>query len=478
MPPRTSALTSSFSVSDSSLNEVICPLRNQDGSSCRKRCIGEKRYRSMQEHIRRAHPEHYISKLPATEESFLLMINTPPSERPQQSPATAPRQPAIDHLKGSGYSHDRQHGYHRDESSAPPTPRNQDEYPPVTQMLPAASAAAALAQLHKHSMEPEWGDSEPGWHSDSEKGRLPRSSIELPPIHLPGSDSAGDLFTMSGSSSRHRDMLPSILATSPPGRSSTLPPLQRPLGPNRPRKQSITKRGRESHHKKQRSRGAAADWLRRIQNDTGGLAPGDRLRPGDPFSKAKSAEPTGDTGRRWEDLIDAATSATEEVDEDRTPVGPRSPYLIDPALTFQVPQSPISVHRASLPPFPQPPSFPSQNNYQASPLQQALTPPSYIQEVPDPFPSVESAESGDNFHMESRGLSDSSPSYSSQNTQIYCAACQGVSLLKESYACTECICGLCPACVEVLMSEQGARRKCPRCATIGGRYKPFQLDIR
>lgn len=115
----------------------------------------------MQEHIRRAHPEHYISKLPATEESFLLMINTPPSERPQQSPATAPRPPAIDHLKGSGYSHDRQHGYHRDESSAPPTPRNPEEYPPVTQMLPAASAAAALAQLHKHSMEPEWGDSEP-----------------------------------------------------------------------------------------------------------------------------------------------------------------------------------------------------------------------------------------------------------------------------------------------------------------------------
>lgn len=36
----------------------------------------------MQEHIRRAHPEHYIPKLPATEESFLLMINTPPSERP------------------------------------------------------------------------------------------------------------------------------------------------------------------------------------------------------------------------------------------------------------------------------------------------------------------------------------------------------------------------------------------------------------
>jgi hypothetical protein len=41
----------------------------------------------MQEHIRRAHPEHYISKLPATEESFMLMINTPPSERPPPAPA-------------------------------------------------------------------------------------------------------------------------------------------------------------------------------------------------------------------------------------------------------------------------------------------------------------------------------------------------------------------------------------------------------
>lgn len=38
MPPR-SALTSSFSITDAN-NEVVCPLRNQDGSSCRKRCIG------------------------------------------------------------------------------------------------------------------------------------------------------------------------------------------------------------------------------------------------------------------------------------------------------------------------------------------------------------------------------------------------------------------------------------------------------
>lgn len=140
----------------------------------------------------------------------------------------------------------------------------------------------------------------------------------------------------------------------------------------------------------------------------------------------------------------------------------------------------MSIPRASLPPFSSHPHFQQHGNYQASPLQQALTPPSYHNDLPDPnpFPSVESGESGENFHMESKGLSDSSPSYSSQNTQIYCAACQSVSFLKESFACTECVCGICPACVDVLMGEQGARRKCPRCATIGGRFKPFQLDIR
>lgn len=39
--------------------------------------------------------------------------------------------------------------------------------------------------------------------------------------------------------------------------------------------------------------------------------------------KAFSAEPSSAYsvyGKRWEDLIDAATSATEDVNEDRTPV--------------------------------------------------------------------------------------------------------------------------------------------------------------
>ncbi|KAI1326185.1 hypothetical protein F5Y16DRAFT_421939 [Xylariaceae sp. FL0255] len=456
MPPR-SSLTSSFSITDAN-NEVVCPLRNQDGSSCRKRCIGEKRYRSMQEHIRRAHPEHYISKLPATEESFLLMINTPPTERSQTQNSNGPPQPGI--------NHDR-HAFLRDESSAPVTPRLTDDHAGGS-MLPAASAAAALAQLGgQHKLEAEW-ESEAllskGWQSDTEGRAYPRTTIELPPLQYPAEPTSSEPFPSILPGPGRRELLPSILSNSPPGRSSTLPPLQRPLGSNRPRKQSVTKRG----HKKQKSRGSAADWLRRIQND-------ERLHPGRGIDrKAHSVEPTADYGKRWEDLIDAAASATEDIGDDRTPVSLEQ-QLFSSSLTYQVPQSPpISVNRASLPPFP----HQHFQGYQASPLQQALTPPSFAQDVPEPFPSVETAESGENFHIGNVGLSDSSPTYSSQDVHIYCAACQRTSKLRASYACTECICGLCRDCVNILMEEQGARRKCPRCATIGGRYKPFQLDIR
>jgi len=158
-------------------------------------------------------------------------------------------------------------------------------------------------------------------YSDNEGRRIPRTSIELPPIHL-SNDITSEPFPPLNS--RPRDILPSILSTSPPGRSSTLPPLQRPLGPNRPRKQSVTKRGREAHHKKQKSRGSAADWLRRIQND-------DRLRPGTETRKALSAEPSADYGKRWEELLDAADQAASmagDLEEERTPVSFR-PYSLD-----------------------------------------------------------------------------------------------------------------------------------------------------
>jgi hypothetical protein len=141
--------------------------------------------------------------------------------------------------------------------------------------------------------------------------------------------------------------------------------------------------------------------------------------------------------------------------------------------------SPHLMNRTSLPPF-----IASQfQSFQASPLQHTLTPPPPEMSDLQPFPSVESsiesATSGSNFHIPSQGLSDSSPTFA-HPVQIYCAACRKLSVLKESYACSECICGLCQDCVDVLVSEhsRGRTARCPRCGAVGGKFKPFQLDIR
>lgn len=147
----------------------------------------------MQEHIRRAHPEHYISKLPATEESFLLMVNSPPSERPAQPPAPPPGHHHQQQNNGGGGSSgpqrlgsslhqhgggggggvlgdhnnkgfppplDRHNPFLRGDDSAPGTPRGGDDGYPGQGGPSLLPAAAALAQLHNNNkIEHDW-DSE------------------------------------------------------------------------------------------------------------------------------------------------------------------------------------------------------------------------------------------------------------------------------------------------------------------------------
>lgn len=127
--------------------KIAVGAHTEQVSTNKRYAMQEKRYRSMQEHIRRAHPEHYISKLPATEESFLLMINTPPSERPQPQPGSVTSN-NTSHHQSKPYAPDR-NTYYRDDYSNPGTPRPYDDYPHG--LLPAAAnAAAALTSLHNY----------------------------------------------------------------------------------------------------------------------------------------------------------------------------------------------------------------------------------------------------------------------------------------------------------------------------------------
>lgn len=158
--------------------------------------------------------------------------------------------------------------------------------------------------------------------SDSSRDRKLRLSVELPPIQqqihqqihnaditsepLPGLNSA-----------RHRDLLPSIMTSPPPGpaRSSTLPPLQRhlDLGTQRQGRQPVTKRSKDSQHRKHKSRDMK-DWGK-ID------IAGDLLRPtlGQERPRPSSAEPSARSP--WNDLLEAATSRREiDMNEDRASV--------------------------------------------------------------------------------------------------------------------------------------------------------------
>ena len=111
----------------------------------------------MQEHIRRAHPEYYIPKLPATEESFQLMINSPPTARPPPSSLLPPGHSVetlnlpngIPSIIADGYGNERDVRYL--EYGSPGPARTLEDATPM-----AATAAVALAQLHSQGQGANW----------------------------------------------------------------------------------------------------------------------------------------------------------------------------------------------------------------------------------------------------------------------------------------------------------------------------------
>lgn len=324
----------------------------------------------MQEHIRRAHPEYYIAKLPATRESFELMITSPPHERPAVDPNHANHHHSHSHSSHSNNNQLQQHsdlsglspafhfdsrglgssleGYHHslvdqhdggyytnDDPHAlalyngmQAEQRSSDEYRRGS-LIPAASAAAALAQLHYHRP-----DSDSGWGENNMQVNFPvladsptvteadvlqnyfndtNHDYKNNQMHVdPALQDTGFMHDQSynvGTQQDQQGLLPSNLTRSPPDRSTTLPPLQRSLsrsgGITRPRKSSLTS-ARISKHERKRSKEQLGkeNWNDSKAFFANALAAG-QLHP----------------GRRWEDLIEAAASATEEEgSRDLTPV--------------------------------------------------------------------------------------------------------------------------------------------------------------
>lgn len=296
----------------------------------------------MQEHIRRAHPEYYIPKLPATKESFELMVNSPPREKVPQldgwSPTSAaPRQPRqlvsddqyavsdpaglfhetsfIDfefpaNSFGQGSGPVQTDGFFPDGIASFP-----DEYRRGS-MLPAANAAAALASLHHARPDGPEG----AWENDQVGMSLGTSAMIAKNMyqnffvdHIPDAKRAHFADPTLGPEQQFLDsqyqqdppedtpgLLPSSMTKSPSSRNNTLPPMQRSGSQlSRHRRSSLSTSARKAKHEKNKAMG--------------------HLRHDSQDRKALSAEPNM-YGKRWEDLIDAATSATEEDSRDLTPV--------------------------------------------------------------------------------------------------------------------------------------------------------------
>jgi len=124
----------------------------------------------MQEHIRRAHPDYYIPKLPATEDSFQQMISIVP-HRPDRPPTPTYTQSGMDtvnpqyislqsDMSGSSYESNKTASSYASKAfynpaHIPVTPRPSNELRRPS-ILPAA---AALAQLHNSEPKGGW-DSE------------------------------------------------------------------------------------------------------------------------------------------------------------------------------------------------------------------------------------------------------------------------------------------------------------------------------
>lgn len=244
----------------------------------------------------------------------MLMVNTPPQERPPPAPTVT----TTSAPQTYDYGANDHNSFFEPDFGAGPI-RSSDEMRRPS-LLPAATAAAALASLHNHRAEYDW-DSDPvrsrtaAFPADPQanncreqdaasdpdsKNFRPRARFAPTPIDQ--QINAEEPYYTSGSI--QQELLPSSLARSPPGRSSTLPPGAHSVKPNRPRKSSVGQNARRGKHERTKSK----DYNRRMSYDR----------------KAYSAEPATAAaimGKRWEDLIDAAASATEEDSRDLTPVG-------------------------------------------------------------------------------------------------------------------------------------------------------------
>ncbi|KAH8589085.1 hypothetical protein B0O99DRAFT_340745 [Bisporella sp. PMI_857] len=153
---------------------------------------------------------------------------------------------------------------------------------------------------------------------------------------------------------------------------------------------------------------------------------------------------------RWKQLVGDARIDKEELDATE----PHAQVL----ETFKNPAAVASFYKISLP------------TCQLSRIAIMTTGLYYITEQSEESTHRE-AEADANFALRRRifRLPCVSPS---EGQQICCAFCEGETQMTRSYACTQCLRGICQICVARLMAKKWSRRRCPWCSADGAQFQP------
>lgn len=263
----------------------------------------------MQEHIRRAHSEHYIPKLPATEESVLAMMASA-AHAPIDVHDSSPQQHAgwHDHLDGATDDWTNGvEGHGQDNSSYATSSMFSPNHFRRGSMLQTANAATALAQLSHSRPETDWHGTQvcaypfapwlQGLTSFKDAFGDPENEHEYMANYFAqeGGVGAGGQDMFADHQQQH-DMSSHMTNNSIDRSYSARASSSQPFGrrPNRPRKSSVTENARKGKHERDRSKD-----LKRFSHDRKGL----------------SQEPNN---QRWEELLEAASAAGDS--KDLTPV--------------------------------------------------------------------------------------------------------------------------------------------------------------
>ena len=131
-------------------------------------------------------------------------------------------------------------------------------------------------------------------------------------------------------------------------------------------------------------------------------------------------------------------------------------------------------------------AYPRSHQQQSSSGSNFHIPPSGLSSSPNDLTSPAVAAFGGRQQLHSHSYSQPSfptqvhggmlPRPASQPVRHWCAACGKPSPVPQSFACTDCICGICRDCADVMFSMQDRGSRCPKCG-MGGKFKPIMLNF-